>query len=277
MAARTPAFIDLGRVMVGADPEFFVKKDDKFISGHGFPCGSKEKPRKTGHGHVQNDGLALELNVWPAFTRTGFLQNFRGVVYDLAEIVSQWDRNAYIVAESVAPFSAEYLKKLPDHVSALGCNPDFNAYSLEANETPNKDVPFRTGAGHIHIGWTNNAEGMEHFFKCAELVKQLDYTIGLRTLLFDSEPRRRMLYGKAGAFRAKPYGCEYRVPSNAWCQSEELAGMMFDGVHTAIELLNEGRYLDKETEGLARECIDRNDTEWAKKYPLLADLLITDL
>lgn len=278
MAARTPAlFLDRTSIMVGADPEFFVKKGDKFVSGHNFPCGTKDKPRKTGHGAVQVDGMALELNVKPAFTRTGFVQNFRGVVFDLHNIVSEWDRDCYIVAESIAPFGLEYIQKMPPMVKALGCDPDFNAYSLEVNDTPKSETPFRTGAGHIHIGWAENQEGMEHFFKCAALVKQLDYTVGLRTLLFDTEPRRRMLYGKAGAFRPKDYGCEYRVPSNAWCQSEELAGLMFDGVIQAIDLLNDGRDLDKETDGLARQCIDNNETEWAAKYPKLADLLIADL
>lgn len=274
MAARTPdLFLDRSGLLVGADPEFFVKSGDKFVSAHNFPCGSKDKPRKTAHGHVQVDGMALELNVKPSFTRTGFVQAFRAVVFDLDEIVRTWDKDAYLVAESVAPFSVEYMKGLPPKATALGCDPDFNAYTMEANPTPQAETPFRTGAGHIHIGWAENQEGMEHFFKCATLVKQLDYTIGLKTLLFDNEPRRRMLYGKAGAFRPKDYGCEYRVPSNAWCQSEELAGVMFDGVIKAVDLLNEGIDLDKQTEGLARECIDKNDTEWHTKYPKLADMI----
>lgn len=274
MAARTPAvFLDRSSILVGADPEFFVKKGDNFISAHNFPCGTKDKPRKTEHGAVQVDGMALELNVKPSFTRGGFVTAFRGCVFDLDQIVREWDKEAYLVAESVAPFSLTYMNGLPPKATALGCEPDFNAYTMEVNPTPQVETPFRTGAGHIHIGWAENQEGMEHFFKCATLVKQLDYTIGLRTLLFDAEPRRRMLYGKAGAFRPKDYGVEYRVPSNAWCKSEELAAVMYDGVIRAIDLLNEGKDLDADTAGLARECIDRNDTEWHTKYPKLADLI----
>lgn len=275
MAARTPAvFLDRSGISVGADPEFFVKKGDKYISAHFFPCGTKDKPRQTEHGSVQCDGMALELNVRPAFTASNFVTNFRGALFDLDKIVRGWEKECYLVAESVAPFSLEYIKRLPTSATELGCNPDFNAYTMAQNDLPNAETPFRTGAGHIHIGWTENAEGMEHFFKCAELVKQLDYTIGLRTLLFDTDPRRRLLYGKAGSFRPKPYGCEYRVPSNAWCQSEELASMMFEGVIDAIDMMNSGQVWDKETMGLARELIDTNQTEWVAKYPKLADNIL---
>lgn len=270
-------FIDRNDVSIGADPEFFVKRGTEFISGHIFPCGSKDKPRRTGHGFVQNDGLALELNIPPAKAEAEFVLNFRGVLNDLAEIIAHWDakREVYLVAEPVAIFSKDMMDRVPQENKTLGCNPDYNAYTLNANDTPNADgVMYRTGAGHLHIGWTKDAEGIDHFEKCAKLVRQLDYTVGLKTLLFDPEPRRRALYGKAGAFRPKPYGLEYRVPSNAWCASEDIARTMFRGCFQAVQLLNEGRDLDKETEGLARECIDNNKVDWTDKYPKLADLLI---
>lgn len=267
-------FLDRASISIGADPELFIKKDGKFVSAHNYPCGDKQHPRRTDHGEVQNDGVALELNIRPAFTRGQFVLNFRGVLYDLDRIVKTWDKGeGYLVAEPVAPFAPEYLKNLPDRAKELGCNPDFNAYTSSPNDRPNGDVPFRTGAGHLHIGWAENQEGVEHFMKCADLVRQLDYTVGLRTVLFDHEPRRRMLYGKAGTFRPKPYGCEYRVPSNAWCQSEARAGDMFDSVIQAVDLLNKGRDLDKETEGLAREIIDNNKVDWPTLYPELAKVL----
>lgn len=275
MAAHSPVvFIDRSSLFVGADPELFLKKGDEFISAHTYPCGTKSKPRQTQHGHVQVDGIALEMNVKPARSRREFVMNFRGVVNDLDEIVRSWQGGeAYLVAESVAPMSLEKLQALPETAKALGCNPDWNAYTMGHNETPNVMTPFRTGAGHIHIGWSENCEGLEHLEKCAQLVKTLDYTIGLKTLMFDHEPRRRMLYGKAGAFRPKDYGCEYRVPSNAWCQSEELAGVMFDGVIQAVNFLNEGIDIDKETEGLARHLIDKNQIDWHEQYPKLYDRL----
>lgn len=274
-------FIDRNAVCIGADPEFFVKSGNDFISGHGFPCGSKQNPRQTEHGTVQCDGLALELNIRPSFTTNQFIMNFRGVLFDLDKIVKNWtkdgNRECYLVAEPVAVFSKDVMDRLPLYTKELGCNPDWSAYTGEANLAPQSEgLLFRTGAGHLHVGWTEQAEGFEHWEKCARLVKQLDYTVGLVTLLFDDEPRRRSLYGKAGAFRPKPYGLEYRVPSNAWCKSELLARTMFHGCMKAVELLNDGVELDKEYEGLARICIDNNKTSWHTEYPKLADQLLEE-
>jgi hypothetical protein len=268
-------FIDRSSVSIGADPEFFLKIGEQFISGHGFSTiGTKAEPRKTAHGAVQRDGVALEVNVDPAFTEEKFVQNLRGVLYDLNQIVRGWSKEAYLVAEPVAPFKKAFLDRIPAEFRALGCTPDYNAYSLEQNPLPDAEVQFRTGSGHLHIGWTEGAEGYSHFEKCARLVRQLDYTVGLRTLLFDAEPRRRILYGKAGAFRQKSYGVEYRTPSNAWCADEKLARSMFRGCVLAIDLLNKGTDLDKETKGLAKELIDNNKTDWHTQYPKLADLII---
>lgn len=275
------SFIDRTAVSIGADPEFFVKSGDNFISGHNFPCGGKLNPRRTEHGAVQCDGLALELNVTPAFTTNQFIMNFRGALFDLDSIVKNWtlggNRECYLVAEPVAVFSKDLMDRLPPHAKMLGCDPDFNAYTGEPNPTPNAEgVLFRTGAGHLHIGWTEKAEGFEHWEKCARLVKQLDFTVGLVTLLFDDEPRRRALYGKAGSFRPKHYGLEYRVPSNAWCKSEMLARTMFHGCMKAVEMLNEGEELDEEHFGLARSIIDHNQTGWHVDHPKLADVLLEE-
>jgi hypothetical protein len=56
---------------IGADPEFFVRRRNHWVSGHVFNCGTKEFPMPTEHGSVQVDGVALECNVHPAVTEEG--------------------------------------------------------------------------------------------------------------------------------------------------------------------------------------------------------------
>lgn len=259
-------------IRIGADPEFFVKQQNQFISGHIFKCGTKEQPMKTKHGFVQVDGLALEANVNPAATKAEFISNVQGVISDLNEIVRT--KRCLIVAQPTAPFSAKYLKKLPRHVSELGCNPDYNAYTGGMNEAPNRNMPFRTGAGHIHVGWTDGAdlEDMEHLEKCILLVKTLDYFLGLRTLKFDPDAKRRQLYGCAGAFRPKHYGVEYRVPSSKWCTSPELMGEVFDAAMAAVDYAQD-KDINADHDNFAQVAIDKNWTDWDEINPEIAELI----
>lgn len=257
--------------LIGADPEFFVKdRSGTIISGHIFNCGTKILPLPTKHGFVQVDGLALEANIHPAETKEQFVSGILGVISDLTEIVKT--RKCSIIAQPVAEFTPAFMKKLPPTVRALGCNPDFNAYTLDMNEPPDSYVPFRTGAGHIHVGWTEQEDtgSFAHFKNCANLARQMDYFVGLRTLKFDPDNRRRELYGKAGAFRPKHYGMEYRVPSSAWCASPELMGEIYDATLHAFEFANANGDLEAVHQGFARACIDKSIADWDELNPQVA-------
>jgi hypothetical protein len=257
-------------VRIGADPEFFVRKGKNFISGHTFRCGTKELPLKTTHGFVQVDGLALEANVSPAETKDEFIKNVLGVIGDLNDIVRP--KKCKIVAKPTVDFGTHYLKSLPPHIRQLGCNPDYNAYTGGMNEIPNGQLPFRTGAGHIHVGWTEgkDSEDMEHLQNCILLVKTMDYFVGLRTLKFDTDAKRRQLYGNAGAFRVKPYGVEYRVPSSAWCTSEALMGEVFDATKAAVDYAQSGKDINDKYDNFAQIAIDKNITDWDELNPDVA-------
>src|SRR5690606_4686411 len=105
--------------------------------------------------------------------------------------------------------------------------------------------PFRTGAGHIHIGWTDDANihDPEHFEKCRDVVRQLDCILYPLSMSWDSDQKRRDLYGKMGSFRPKFYGVEYRPLSNAILGSDDTLGLIFDETIWAVNKLNEGVYL----------------------------------
>lgn len=265
----------LSEVTIGADPELFVQKDGIFLSGHTFPCGTKEAPRKTHHGAVQVDGLALEFNVNPSKTKRQFIKNLQSVLKDLNAIVDEVNPGCILVAEPVAPFSMEFLNALPDHVKQLGCNPDFSAYSMDVNVPPNAETPFRTGSGHVHIGWTAGvSEGdVDHFIECADIVKQLDYFVGLPSLKYDPDGQRRELYGKAGCFRPKSYGLEYRTLSNKWVGDVDLQGHVFDCVMRGLRAYDAGIRVADEYGLVAQEAIDTSDVLWEQKHPKLAEVI----
>lgn len=254
--------------MIGADPEIFVRKNGVPVSAHGLVAGTKKEPLKTSLGAVQVDGMALEFNIDPTPIEDfeGFNLKIVKTIADLRELVPGYNFNI----EPVQEFDPEYMAKQPDEAKELGCDPDFNAYTKTANPRPDGDRPFRTGAGHIHIGWGADipTDNEEHIDICASFIKMCDATVGMYMTLIDRDPRRRDLYGKAGAFRPKPYGVEYRTPSNVWIRNRDRRNMIHYFVRLAVSHMQNGRGVAAAAgwpEEAIREIIDTGNVEIAEK------------
>lgn len=214
--------------LIGADPELFVKSivTGEFVSAHGLIPGTKENPYKVKGGAVQVDGMAAEFNINPAKCKKQFIRNVCTVMDGLGKIIGD---EYQLVATPTCHFGKKFISAQPLEARILGCDPDFNAYTGEPNPVPDVDKPFRTGAGHIHIGWTSGQDvsDVDHLAICRHLVRALDiYMIPM--LKYDTDITRRLLYGNAGAFRPKPYGVEYRTPSNFWVGDVDLMGKVYD-------------------------------------------------
>lgn len=219
------------QLMIGTDPEIFVRDaSGKYFSGHDLIPGTKEQPYPVKSGAIQVDGVALEFNTAPAKTKEEFVSNISDVLSELEKEYKKLRPDLMIAMTPTATFDKDYFDALPEKPKELGCTPDYNAYTGEQNEPPSTDEPFRTGSGHIHLGWTQweNPHGNAHFKQCCGLVRQLDAILYPASLLWDSDDRRRSLYGKIGAFRPKSYGVEYRPLSNAYLASKETQELVFD-------------------------------------------------
>lgn len=224
-------------ILIGADPEFFVrsKKTGELISAHGLIAGTKANPIPMGPGHAQVDGMALEINVPPSKNAKEFIAGFKGVMNALEKELP----DVTFDFSPVAHFGAEMIKDQPREARELGCEPDFSAYTGQANPRPNADTPFRTASGHVHIGWTDgqDTKDPDHITACNMLSKQLDFMLGLPSLIWDEDVTRRQLYGKAGCYRPKHYGMEYRTLSNAWLTDEERIAFVVKNSIDAFNLL----------------------------------------
>lgn len=253
-------------LLIGADPEFFVKKDGKFVSAYGLIEGTKKNPQKVEGGAVQVDGMALEININPATTFKEFEYNFTAVMHNLRKMVPDEYEFAFV---PVADFDPDYIKSQPEEARALGCDPDFNAYTGEANNPPDAAKNFRTASGHFHLGWTEDEDikNPEHIEACQMMTKQLDAGIGLKGVVFDPDPRRRELYGKAGAYRPKPYGVEYRVLSNFWLNNLSWRKELFNDIKFSYDMLIDGTDYDKFlTPKFAATIINDNNVHLAYEY-----------
>jgi hypothetical protein len=251
------------QILVGADPEVFVKQGGLFKSAHGLIKGDKKNPQPVRNGAVQVDGMALEFNINPASTESEFIFSVQDVFAQMRAMVPDFE----VVAVPVAEFTEEYMKQQPEEAKELGCDPDFNAWANgRANDKPDGDRPFRTASGHVHIGWTDgqSIEDADHLGRCHMVVKQLDFYLGLPSLMYDQDTKRRSMYGKAGAYRPKSYGVEYRTLSNRWLSSEKLMGWVFRTTQKAVKEVMSGNML-VEKYGDIQEIINRSDVKEAER------------
>jgi hypothetical protein len=230
--------------------------------------GTKQNPFKVPGGAVQVDGLALEFNITPAATKKEFVGNIKQVYAHLQHMVPGYN----LAIEPTAVFEKGYFDSLPDEAKELGCEPDFNGWKRSINPRPEVSEPFRTAGGHIHIGWrgpgTDNdladISDPNHFDDCCAIAQQLDYFLGIWSLLLDKDSKRRVLYGKAGCFRPKEYGVEYRTLSNFWIKNEDVMGWAYDQTVLAMKKAEEGDLYSKKHGGVAQQIIDGNVYDWKK-------------
>lgn len=250
------------QILVGCDPEVFVKQDGMFKSAHGLIQGDKQNPQKVNRGAVQVDGMALEFNIDPAATEDEFCINVQDVYNTMRLMVPDYE----VVAVPVADFSFEYLSQQPAAALELGCDPDFNAWSGKENKRPDGNRPMRTASGHVHIGWTEGQSSIDksHMEGCKIAAQQMDFYLGLPSLMYDKDTRRRSMYGKAGACRFKPYGVEYRTLSNAWLTSPELIKWVFRATKRGMVDLINGKNLAQKY-GDIQDIINTSNVKEANK------------
>jgi hypothetical protein len=218
-------------VLIGADPELFLEKEGIIVSAEGIIGGTKYEPLEIDYKdhYIQEDNVMIEFNIAPSVDRESFVHSINYVKDYLKTLVGI---KGYTLNFSSSSFlDSKYLKT--PQAKTFGCDPDLNVYAKRPNTSPNSKTNLRTCGGHIHIGYNNpNVEDSE------KIVYGMDMLLGLDSLILDSDSRRRSMYGKAGSFRFKEYGVEYRVLSNFWIRNDKSIEWVFDRTNKVISLIN---------------------------------------
>lgn len=255
-------------MLIGADPEVFLKVGKKNISSHGLINGDKKNPLKVDKGAVQIDGTALEFNIDPASTEEEFVGNIRIVMSTMESMVKEKVPTGRIdISPSVIYDPVYFDKEIPASAKELGCDPDYNAYTGCANPPPDPSAikwpTMRTGSGHIHIGWGKDMDALspDHMADCIFVTKIMDGILYNASGDWDRDDRRSALYGKPGAFRPKSYGMEYRVLSNAWLGSEATIRKVFKLTRAVTNWLEMFEKLPDSRKTQVAEWIDRRIPE----------------
>tara|TARA_R110002020_G_scaffold140447_2_gene311937 strand:- start:5004 stop:5816 length:813 start_codon:yes stop_codon:yes gene_type:complete len=224
--------MDITKVKLGTDPELFIANDTEVISAEGLIGGTKKSPKFiTDEGHaVQEDNVMVEFNIPPCSSADEFTKEINVVLtYLEATLGLQNLRLHYSASEVLDP---KYLQT--KQAQEFGCEPDFNAYLRCANTPPEANSTLRTAGGHIHVGYPNTGD----VGQVEDIVRAMDLFLGLPSIIMDEDNRRKTMYGKAGAFRFKDYGLEYRTLSNFWIYTDELKAWAFNSTIAAIKFVS---------------------------------------
>lgn len=257
-------------VTLGCDPEIFAinKKNGKPVSLIGLIGGTKEKPQPVLEKEwagcaVQEDNVAAEFNIGATNDPDKWVAQIKAVLALLDERVARY---GFELAKGKASFFFPLKEIDNEQARTFGCDPDYCIYTMEENEKPKAPAhpdgsELRTAGGHIHIGCDFAKANPD------KVLKAMDLFLGVPSVLLDDDVMRRSMYGKAGAFRKKPYGVEYRTLSNFWIKDEAHMRWAFEQTQRAIAAA-EADALPFDNASLwkaVQTCIDGSSTLIAKQ------------
>jgi len=240
--------------MLGTDPEVFLfdPAAQKFISSVGLVGGSKQFPRPIDEegNAVQEDNVTVEFNTPPCKSAADFILHINKNKTWIKDLAAELGLEMLVKPSAV--FDDDQLQSF--EAQTFGCEPDFNAWmDGDMNPRPNAaNKNLRSCGGHVHIALNDGDDVLG-------VIQAMDLFVGCLMLDFDEDMGRRELYGRAGAFRKKSYGVEYRTASNAWIESDDRIQWVWDQTDKALEFVRNG---GKFTEGQASDiqnCINNSD------------------
>lgn len=218
---------------IGTDAEFPLTKKKQFISAIPLIKGTKEKPDllRCGSG-LQRDNVALEFATPVATNEDDFVKHISNTLNEVTSILPQ-----HVSLLSVPSAHFPKAELLHPEAKEFACSPDFNAWEDKQNEIKEelKQGTLRSFAAHVHVGH----EFLDLKTDKENMIYMMDYIAGQASVLLDNSDaakERRILYGKAGAYRPTDYGIEYRTLSNYWLKSPLLVRMVYNMVEDALNL-----------------------------------------
>lgn len=221
--------------MIGSDPELFLEDaNGKVISAIGKIGGTKKRPKPVkalGKGFaIQEDNVLLEYNTPAAKSYAAWNSYHKDMLAYLTQMVG--DMGLLLSKKASHSMDEDQLQDKKAHI--FGCDPDFDVWNLQWNRAPKaKDPNLRSAGGHVHIAYEN-----PNYKDSVKIARLCDLFIGAPLKLVDPDTKRAELYGRPGAIRFKPYGLEYRTPSNYWTNKPENIGLVYEAAKAAVNVLD---------------------------------------
>lgn len=240
---------------IGSDPELFLfsQEKNKFIPVCGLVGGTKEVPipiNQENDGYsLQEDNVALEYTIPAAASKKEWLDSMNFVKNYITEVVL---KPKGLVPRYVASARFEENDLKSEAAQHMGCSSSYNAWTYEQHHVDRSDFTLRTTGTHVHIGYDNPNSDTN-----IELIRAMDIFLGVPSVLLDPDTERRRMYGKAGDYRFKAYGVEYRCLSGYFIKDDDILSWVYDNTLAAIEFVNSGGIITNADEIV--KCINECD------------------
>jgi len=253
-------------VTIGADPEFFLcdEMDYEIITALDLVEGTKEKPLPLDKSlepgfNYHRDNVMIEVGIPPTSDVYKFADNIATAIqwanHRVHEASDEDQSLAIYRNASVMQFEEEDLTD--PRAREFGCEPDNDAYEGGAQRQAPDGIMgnWRTAGGHVHIGTDKG-------FNCPEFIVALlcDAYIGINHpndgVHKGEQPY--MHYRRPGLYRTKPYGIEYRTPSNYWTFNNNHAYMMGRRAQAV------GKFCSEQNATKIRNMVESIDWMWVR-------------
>ena len=239
----------------GSDPEFFFLKGGKVIPS--------TKVITAVDTFVKPDGFQGELNPSNNSCREVAGSYIAEALERAVDFASKQGATLGLDVGYIIP--DDVWKSVPLDIKRFGCSPTTNVHEKKFKRVTGLREKFRAGAGHIHVGFNR---AYDKFID--DIVVIMDIVAGNTCVLIDRDvnnSRRRVMYGRAGEYRQKPYGLEYRVLSNFWLKHYVLWSMSSALVRNAFSIAIKPELrkelLSRMSMTKVRKAINDNDKELA--------------
>lgn len=183
---------------IGYDVEAFIRGKNSLLPASDFVGGSKNAPISEGGYNMHPDNIMAEFSCTSPIDVEDLLDHIQSGTERIQQLLPEDATLVYSGAEDAAV--------LQDHPSMmdLGCQPD-QVFGEVRSIGPADLGPVRCAGFHLHF---------DTLLPAMIAVHVCDTVLGLTSIVLgEDQGQRRQFYGKAGSFRQKPYGIEYRMLS----------------------------------------------------------------
>jgi hypothetical protein len=246
---------------IGADPEIFCVDADSNL----IPAFEVFTKRPCDVAFPYWDGYQAEYTTVPENCMAYFFDSVRTGLHNTRKALRKKFPGANLTLRNTFEIPPERLQNDKEEYVAFGCKPSFSVYGETFPQENPRTVPFRSAGGHMHFSLDE-----EHRKYIPEIVKALDSVLGVIAVSmfqYYDDPRRRIMYGRAGEYRTPKHGLEYRVLSNAWLCHPAIGHFVFELARLIMgqAIKNYSHKFDEwvASEEEVRKCINECDVSLA--------------